>query len=31
MDTYLRAVIFLSRVAGVFAAILIGLAVFVIC
>jgi TRAP-type C4-dicarboxylate transport system permease small subunit len=31
MDTYIRAVIFLSRVAGVFAAILIGLAVFVIC
>ena len=31
MDTYLRAVIFLSRVAGVFAAILIGLAVLVIC
>jgi TRAP-type C4-dicarboxylate transport system permease small subunit len=31
MDTYIRTVIFLSRVAGVFAAILIGLAVFVIC
>ena len=31
MDTYIRAVIFLSRVAGVFAAILIGLAVLVIC
>jgi TRAP-type C4-dicarboxylate transport system permease small subunit len=31
MDTYVRTVIFLSRVAGVFAAILIGLAVFVIC
>ena len=31
MDIYIRAVIFLSRVAGVFAAILIGLAVFVIC
>lgn len=31
MDTYLRAVMFLSRVAGVFSAILIGLAVIVIC
>ena len=31
MDAYIRAVIFLSRVAGVFAAILIGLAVLVIC
>lgn len=31
MDTFTRAVIFLSRVAGVFAAILIGLAVLVIC
>ncbi len=31
MDTYIRVVIFLSRVAGVFAAVLIGLAVFVIC
>jgi len=31
MDKYIRAVIFLSRVAGVFAAILIGLAVLVIC
>jgi len=31
MDTYIRTVIFLSRVAGVFAAILIGLAVLVIC
>jgi len=31
MDTYIRAVIFLSRVAGVFSAILIGLAVLVIC
>ena len=31
MDTYIRTVIFLSRVAGVFAAILIGIAVFVIC
>ena len=31
MDAYIRAVIFLSRVAGVFAAVLIGLAVFVIC
>ena len=31
MDLYIRAVIFLSRVAGVVAAVLIGLAVFVIC
>jgi len=31
MDTFIRVVIFLSRVAGVFAAILIGLAVLVIC
>lgn len=31
MDTYIRAVIFLSRVAGVVAAVLIGLAVLVIC
>ena len=31
MDTYIRSVMFLSRVAGVFAAILIGIAVFVIC
>ena len=31
MDIYIRAVTFLSRVAGVFAAILIGIAVFVIC
>ena len=31
MDTYIRVVIFLSRVAGVFASVLIGLAVFVIC
>ena len=31
MDTFIRAVTFLSRVAGVFAAILIGLAVLVIC
>lgn len=31
MDAYIRAVTFLSRVAGVFAAILIGLAVLVIC
>jgi TRAP-type C4-dicarboxylate transport system permease small subunit len=31
MDTYIRVVIFLSRVAGVFASILIGLAVLVIC
>ena len=31
MDTYIRAVIFLSRIAGVFGAILIGLAVLVIC
>jgi TRAP-type C4-dicarboxylate transport system permease small subunit len=31
MDAYIRAVILLSRVAGVFAAILIGLAVLVIC
>ena len=31
MDAYIRAVAFLSRVAGVFAAFLIGLAVLVIC
>jgi TRAP-type C4-dicarboxylate transport system permease small subunit len=31
MDTYIRAVNFLSRVAGVTAALLIGLAVLVIC
>ncbi|HEX3859114.1 MAG TPA: TRAP transporter small permease [Pseudolabrys sp.] len=31
MDAFIRAVTFLSRVAGVFAAILIGLAVLVIC
>ena len=31
MDTYIRIVTFLSRVAGVFAAGLIGLAVLVIC
>ena len=31
MDAYIRAVIFLSRVAGVVAALLIGLAVVVIC
>jgi TRAP-type C4-dicarboxylate transport system permease small subunit len=31
MDTYIRAVIFLSRVTGVFAALLIGVAVLVIC
>ena len=31
MDAYIRAVTFLSRVAGVFAALLIGLAVLVIC
>jgi TRAP-type C4-dicarboxylate transport system permease small subunit len=31
MDIYIRTVIFLSRVAGVFGAILIGVAVFVIC
>ncbi len=31
MDTYIRAVTFLSRVAGVVAAFLIGLAVLVIC
>ncbi len=31
MDAFIRAVIFLSRLAGVFAAVLIGLAVFVIC
>jgi TRAP-type C4-dicarboxylate transport system permease small subunit len=31
MDAYIRAVNFLSRVAGVFAALLIGLAVLVIC
>ena len=31
MDAYIRAVMFLSRVAGVFAAFLIGLAVLVIC
>ncbi len=31
MDTFIRSVIFLSRVTGVFAAILIGVAVFVIC
>ena len=31
MDAYIRAVAFLSRVAGVFAALLIGLAVLVIC
>ncbi len=31
MDAYIRAVIFLSRVAGVVAAVLIGLAVLVIC
>lgn len=31
MDAFIRAVAFLSRVAGVFAAVLIGLAVLVIC
>jgi TRAP-type C4-dicarboxylate transport system permease small subunit len=31
MDTYIRVVAFLSRVAGVAAAFLIGIAVFVIC
>jgi TRAP-type C4-dicarboxylate transport system permease small subunit len=31
MDTYVRAVTFLSRVAGVIGALLIGLAVLVIC
>lgn len=31
MDAYIRAVAFLSRVAGVVAAFLIGIAVFVIC
>ncbi len=31
MDTYIRAVAFLSRVAGVFAALLIAAAVLVIC
>ena len=31
MDAYIRAVAFLSRVAGVFAAFLIGFAVLVIC
>jgi len=31
MDAYIRAVTFLSRVAGVFAALLIGFAVLVIC
>ena len=31
MDAYIRAVAFLSRVAGVAAALLIGIAVFVIC
>lgn len=31
MDAYIRAVTFLSRVAGVFAAVLIALAVLVIC
>ena len=31
MDAYIRAVTFLSRVAGVFAALLIALAVLVIC
>ena len=31
MDAYIRAVTYLSRVAGVVAALLIGLAVFVIC
>ena len=31
MDAYIRAVTFLSRVAGVVAALLIGIAVFVIC
>ena len=31
MDAYIRAVAFLSRVAGVFAALLIALAVLVIC
>jgi TRAP-type C4-dicarboxylate transport system permease small subunit len=31
MDAYIRAVTFLSRTAGVFAALLIGLAVIVIC
>jgi TRAP-type C4-dicarboxylate transport system permease small subunit len=31
MDTYVRAVLFLTRVAGVLAALLIGLAVLVIC
>lgn len=31
MDAYIRAVTFLSRAAGIFGALLIGLAVFVIC
>ena len=31
MDAYIKAVAFLSRVAGVAAAFLIGIAVFVIC
>ncbi len=31
MDAYIKAVAFLSRVAGVAAALLIGIAVFVIC
>ena len=31
MDAYIKAVAFLSRVAGVAAAFLIGVAVFVIC
>jgi TRAP-type C4-dicarboxylate transport system permease small subunit len=31
MDAFIRAVVFLSRAAGVFAALLIGLAVLVIC
>ncbi|HTT49374.1 MAG TPA: TRAP transporter small permease [Pseudolabrys sp.] len=31
MDTYIRVVVFLSRAAGVVAAVLIGLAVLVIC
>src|SRR5689334_16970819 len=31
MDAYIRAVTFMSRVAGVFAALLIGFAVLVIC
>ena len=31
MDAYIRAVTFLSRAAGVFAAFLIGFAVLVIC